>query len=191
MKLCKHPEPSCVWLPLSTECDLLGSDLWQRVCSKDSWDLIKREHEDNTFQFSVRHSAAWWDNRYWCVEYRRMFSLKWLYWSWCNMNLNNPPSAHVYKLHMGQRYKEQSWGSCARICTLHRVCSSVWLSSPWAALCKSNHHNLQVLAACFNKAITCVRWEEIVCVREREKAEVGIKYLMLFPLSLEMTIWHT
>lgn len=67
----------CVWMPLSK--DLLGSDLWQRVYSKDSWDFIKREHEDNTFQFSVRHSATWWDNRYWCVQYRRMFSLKWLY----------------------------------------------------------------------------------------------------------------
>lgn len=66
----------CVWLPLSKHCDFLGSDLWQRVCSKDSWVLIKREHEDNTFQLSVRHPAAWWDNRYWCVEYRRMFSLK-------------------------------------------------------------------------------------------------------------------
>lgn len=66
----------CVWLPLSKQCGFLGSDLWQRVCSKDSWDLIKREHEDNIFQFTVRHSAAWWDNRYWCVEYRRMFSLK-------------------------------------------------------------------------------------------------------------------
>lgn len=48
----------CVWLPLSKQSDFLGSDLLQRVSSKDSWDLIKGEHEDNIFWFWVRLPAA-------------------------------------------------------------------------------------------------------------------------------------